>query len=114
MSHAAESFRRSGASASNTGSPGCAAAGSTPAPDLPIWRPPTGETAGVALVSSARAVAAGLRFRPIEDTVRDTLEWQRSRPPDVRDRLAAGLSPEQEAELLRRWRESRREGGAGT
>jgi 2'-hydroxyisoflavone reductase len=71
---------------------------------LPIWSPPVGETAGAALVSSARAVAAGLRFAPLEDTVRATLEWQRGRPPESRDVLKAGLTREQEAALLARHR----------
>jgi 2'-hydroxyisoflavone reductase len=71
---------------------------------LPIWRPPSGATAGVALVSPARAVAAGLRFALLEDTVRDTWDWQRARPAVERDRLEAGLSREAEAALLARYR----------
>ena len=73
-------------------------------PALPIWHSPTGPTAGLALVSPARAVAAGLRYTPLEDTVRATLEWQRARPADERDSLKAGLSREDEAALLTRLR----------
>jgi len=73
-------------------------------PGLPIWSPPTGATAGAALVSSARAVAAGLRFTPLEDTVRATLEWLATRPPGQRDTLKAGLSREQESAVLARHR----------
>ena len=73
-------------------------------PGLPIWSPPAGATAGAALVSSARAVAAGLRFTPLEDTVRATLEWLATRPPDQRDALKAGLSREQESAVLARHR----------
>jgi len=69
-------------------------------PGLPIWRPPVGPTAGAALVSSARAVAAGLRFTPLEETVRATLEWHRARPPAERDKLQAGLTRDVEAALL--------------
>lgn len=42
---------------------------------LPIWLPPTGETAGFHQWSNAKAVAAGLTFRPVLDTARDLLEW---------------------------------------
>jgi 2'-hydroxyisoflavone reductase len=73
-------------------------------PALPIWSPPTGETAGAALVSPARAVAAGLRFTALEDTVRATLEWHRSRPVEQRDKLKVGLTREAEAALLAKLR----------
>src|SRR5262245_37766571 len=49
------------------------------------------------LFDTSRAVAAGLAFRPIAETVGDTLAWDRAR--DV-DELKAGLSRERERELL--------------
>ena len=58
-------------------------------------------------MSSARAVQAGLRFLPLEQTVRETLEWQRQRPAERQQKLAAGLDPQREAELLEKWRASR-------
>jgi 2'-hydroxyisoflavone reductase len=67
---------------------------------LPIWTAPVGEDAGGALVSSARAVSHGLRFRTLDQTIRDTLAWQKQRPP-AQQTLRAGLSPEHEAELLK-------------
>jgi 2'-hydroxyisoflavone reductase len=70
---------------------------------MPIWLPPSGPMAGAALVSSAPAVHAGLRFRPLAATVRDTLEWQRTRPPEKQQQLAAGLTVEQESQLLAKW-----------
>jgi 2'-hydroxyisoflavone reductase len=66
---------------------------------LPIWNPPVGESAGAALVSPARAVRHGLKFRSLDQTIRDTLEWQQQRPP-AQQTLRAGLSPQREAELL--------------
>jgi 2'-hydroxyisoflavone reductase len=72
--------------------------------ELPIWAPPAGETAGAALVSSARAVAKGLRFRDLEVTVQDTLAWHDQRPAEQKQKLRAGLTPEREAELLGKWR----------
>jgi hypothetical protein len=49
-------------------------------------------------MSNARAKAAGLRLRPLDATVRDTLDWARHDPrtgpagldPDVERRLLAG------------------------
>ncbi len=71
-----------------------------PTPQLPIWDPPTGPTAGIGLMSCDRAVAEGMKFRSMEQTVRDTLAWQKSRPaPD--QVLKSGLKPEREAELLK-------------
>jgi 2'-hydroxyisoflavone reductase len=68
--------------------------------EIPIWSPTTGEFAGASLVSSARAVAKGLRFRDLETTVRDTLAWHEQRPPEQKQKLRAGLTAEREAELL--------------
>src|SRR3954466_7295421 len=49
------------------------------------------------LFDTLRAVAAGLTFRPLAETVADTLAWDRERGVDV---LQAGLSRERERELL--------------
>jgi hypothetical protein len=46
-------------------------------------------------------VQQGLRFRDLETTVRDTLEWHNKRPAEQRQKLAVGLTPEREAELLK-------------
>ena len=70
--------------------------------EIPIWSPTTGELAGAALVSSARAVSRGLRFRPLEVTVLDTLAWQNGRPAEQQKKLRAGLTAEREAELLKK------------
>jgi 2'-hydroxyisoflavone reductase len=68
--------------------------------EIPIWAPPTGPSVGHSLMASARAEAKGLRFRPLETTIRDTLEWQKTRPAE-KQKLRSGLSPEREAELLK-------------
>lgn len=70
--------------------------------DLPLWIP-TSETAlaGFLEGSVARALAAGLTYRPLEETIRDTLAWDATRPPDAPRK--AGLTPEREAELLAAW-----------
>jgi 2'-hydroxyisoflavone reductase len=56
-----------------------------------------------------RAVEAGLVFRPLAETVRDTLEWDRSRPEEERGRKA-GLPREREREVLDAWRRAEQAG----
>ena len=66
--------------------------------DMPAWLPDNGADAGFARVDISKAVQAGLTFRPLEYTVRDTLEWASTLPDDYE--WKAGLSPQREAELL--------------
>jgi 2'-hydroxyisoflavone reductase len=73
--------------------------------DMPAWVPCEGESEGFSKINIARAVAAGLTFRPIEATVRDTLAWWKTLPEDRRAKLRAGISPEREAEVLKAWHE---------
>jgi 2'-hydroxyisoflavone reductase len=72
--------------------------------ELPAWVPPSGETAGFARISSARAKQTGLTFHPITDTARVTLEWFRTLPETRRSKLRAGLAPEREQEVLAAWK----------
>jgi 2'-hydroxyisoflavone reductase len=75
--------------------------------DFPIWVPPSGDSAGFAQVSAARAMQAGLRITPIATTVRDTLAWYLRRPESERTHLKAGPPPERERQLLAAWTASR-------
>jgi 2'-hydroxyisoflavone reductase len=61
--------------------------------ELPLWL-----GGGDMIVKIDRALATGLTFRPLVDTVRDTLAWHATRPVDLQWR--AGLKAEKEAELL--------------
>jgi nucleoside-diphosphate-sugar epimerase len=63
--------------------------------ELPLWVVDA-EMAGLLRADSSRAIAAGLTFRPLEDTVRGALE-QAQLTDD------AGMKPEREAELLEEW-----------
>lgn len=74
--------------------------------DLPAWVPGEGETAGFARVSNARAVAAGLTFRPLATTAADTLAWFNTLPEERRTKLRAGLTVEREAAALAAWHAS--------
>jgi 2'-hydroxyisoflavone reductase len=84
--------------------------------ELPLWVAESGDPAWRLFqeVDVSRAVEAGLRFRPVADTVRDTLEWA-LRTGDPGAPLAsgidigeAGMDPDREAELLDEWRAVRR------
>lgn len=66
---------------------------------MPIWQPGDGEDAGICLASNARAQKKGLRNRPLAETIKDTLAWQKGRPED-KQKLKAGLSSEQESTLF--------------
>ena len=68
---------------------------------FPMWEP---QLPGVHTYDAAKAVAAGLRYRPFAETVADTLAWDQERgQPDLR----TGLSTETETELLASWHSRR-------
>jgi len=70
--------------------------------NMPCWVPGDGAYAGFGRRNIDRAVAAGLVFRPLADTVRDTLTWYDGLEDDVRERISgrAGMPAEREAEVL--------------
>ena len=70
---------------------------------LPLWLP-LPAYAGFMTRDNTRAHKAGLQPRPLGDTVRDALRWERELGLDRSRR--AGLSPGREAELLRRLTDS--------
>jgi 2'-hydroxyisoflavone reductase len=74
--------------------------------DLPPWSPSRGDTAAASLTSVTRALESGLHCRPLGETVRDTLVWFQSLPPDRQAKLRAGLDPVKEAQTLRDWHSS--------
>jgi len=67
--------------------------------DMPVWIPDTEEDAGFSRVDVSKAIDAGLQFRPLEETIRDTIAWAETRPIDHEWR--AGLNPTREENLLR-------------
>lgn len=54
-------------------------------------------------MDSSRGIAAGLRFRPLAVTAKDTLDWHRSREVGGEYRLRTGLDRATEVELLAAW-----------
>lgn len=78
-------------------------AGIAPWTELPIWIPPEHEYAAMHGADVSRAHAAGLRCRPLAQTVADTWAWLRALggPPPLRpDRPAPGLAPDRERAVL--------------
>jgi 2'-hydroxyisoflavone reductase len=75
--------------------------------DFPIWLPARGELAAFAEVNVTRALNAGLNLRPLDVTVRDTLQWHLSRPAAEREHPRAGIAADRERELLAAWRKER-------
>ncbi|RTL37692.1 MAG: NAD-dependent epimerase/dehydratase family protein [Candidatus Melainabacteria bacterium] len=77
--------------------------------DLPFWIPASSaEYAGFQQIDCSKAFNAGLKFRPLEQTVRDTLAWHHEHRSDRSDRsktkpLAVGISPERERELIEKY-----------
>jgi 2'-hydroxyisoflavone reductase len=73
-------------------------AGVQPWSEVPLWLPAPDN--GLLWMDVRKAIAAGLTFRPLEETVRDTLAWD----SEVPDRpLGAGLPADREAVLLSAW-----------
>ncbi|MFE7115250.1 NAD-dependent epimerase/dehydratase family protein [Streptomyces sp. NPDC057654] len=78
-------------------------AGVAPWTDLPVWLPPGELHDTIHAGGVEKAIASGLRCRPVSETVTDTWTWLQSLPgeaPQRTDRPPVGLSPEKEAEVL--------------
>jgi len=68
------------------------------------WVIPTGNNFGHTAISNARAKGAGLSFRPLATTVRDTLAWWQTVPEERRNAPHFALTPEQETTVLAAWK----------
>ncbi|MGW0764766.1 NAD-dependent epimerase/dehydratase family protein [Streptomyces sp. NPDC002676] len=79
-------------------------AGIEPWTQLPVWTPPgTDLHEGAHRSDVSRALAAGLRCRPVRETVADTWRWLTDIggiAPQRPDRPPVGLDPEVEAKVL--------------
>jgi len=71
--------------------------------DMPVWVPTTPDTAGFSRRSNKKAIGAGLTFRPLAQTALDTLAWFKAQPAERQAKLAAGIKPEREREVLAAW-----------
>jgi 2'-hydroxyisoflavone reductase len=70
---------------------------------MPAWIPPEGEFAGFGTIDNSRSVAAGLKYRPLADTAKATIDWWKAQPEERTAQPRAGLAPEREAEVLAAW-----------
>jgi nucleoside-diphosphate-sugar epimerase len=71
--------------------------------EMPLWLPEEDapQLQGFMFVSTEKAVAAGLRLRPLRETVRDTLAWFQAEHSS--GELKAGIDAAKEESLLRKW-----------
>jgi 2'-hydroxyisoflavone reductase len=83
------------------------AAGVEPYTELPLWVPDVPDLAGTWAAAGDRAQLAGMRYRPLASTVRDTWGWlcsesaARAKPAgEFAHRAGIGLDPAREREIL--------------
>jgi len=67
------------------------------------WAMLSGNNDGMMSIRNARAIAAGLGFRPLADTVRDTLAWWPTVPEARRAKPRFAITPEIETAALAAW-----------
>ncbi|CAM3060158.1 SDR family oxidoreductase [Paenibacillus sediminis] len=72
--------------------------------EMPLWIPDHLNEPGFLSVNIQKAIDNGLTFRPLSHTIRDTLDWELSRPLDIERK--AGMQPSKEMNLLQRWHKS--------
>jgi len=70
--------------------------------EMPLWVYPSADTRGFSAFANNKAVAAGLTYRPLADTARDTLVWWKDGPGRERE-LRTGVEPEKEQAVLAAW-----------
>jgi 2'-hydroxyisoflavone reductase len=71
--------------------------------ELPVWLPPDHEYAAMHGADVEKAHAAGLRIRPVQDTIADTWAWLSALgapPPQRPDIPPHGIAPEKERAIL--------------
>src|SRR3954466_15403094 len=82
-----------------------AAAGVGPWTEVPLWLPEA-DAPGTWRVDAARTQAAGLRCRPVAETIADVWAWLQAGGPEagggdgLSPHAASGLAPEREREVL--------------
>ena len=74
--------------------------------EMPLWMPEEGapHLKGFMFLNSDKAVGSGLSFRPLSDTIKDTLIWYKTNRVD--EVLKAGIDTDKEQRLLRKWHET--------
>jgi 2'-hydroxyisoflavone reductase len=67
---------------------------------LPLMIPPSGESKGFHTRNCAKAIAKGLKFRPISETAADTLAWWKTETEEFKAKQRFTFNEEREKELL--------------
>lgn len=75
--------------------------------ELPVFQVMKGRTAGFARFDLTPELKAGIRFRPMEVTARDTLAWWKTLPAERQAGIKTGFTPERERALLELWKARR-------
>lgn len=75
--------------------------------ELQMWADADSPVTGSLTWSGRKAIDAGLEIRPVEETIRDTLDWFMSLPDDRRSAMRSGIPAEKEAAVLAAWHEAR-------
>ena len=82
--------------------------GVTPWTDLPLWVPSSDPAfTGFYNININKALKAGLKFRPLSQTVTDTLAWLKTRPSTRKMRVGMDIS--RETELLMKYQKEYKE-----
>ncbi len=72
--------------------------------DFPLWLGPSLGMPGFMDVDVARACTAGLTFRPLAETIRDTRAWSAAAAYSTTSGAQAGIPREREREILAAWK----------
>ncbi len=76
--------------------------------NMPVFMPDRSDNGAFSRRKIDKALKAGLTFRPLAVTAKDTLEWNKKRPEAELQALAegrrAGISAQREAEVLAAWK----------
>ena len=74
--------------------------------EMPLWLPEEDAPAlkGAMLINCDKAAGAGLTFRSLQDTIKDTLAWWKTE--GATEDMKAGIERDKEEALLRKWHET--------
>ena len=76
--------------------------------NMPVFMPDRSDNGAFSRRKIDKAIAAGLTFRPLAVTAKDTLAWNKTRPEAELQALSegrrAGISAQREAEVLAAWK----------
>jgi 2'-hydroxyisoflavone reductase len=76
--------------------------------NMPVWVPDRPDNIAFSRRKIDKALAAGLTFRPLAVTAKETIDWNKTRPAEELQALSegkiAGISVQREADVLAAWK----------